>query len=157
MKTVNLPKSVPHIIAPVKDIHLCPICHEPFLEEPQESSLFSDLMVCPHCREQDNALFFYWMQYKQIIEEVKPMKVSENGAFLINDCYSFIAFRASDRSWDYTLFDDEGDVLDSGQIGDDNTSFMDAMSAVAVNEIGSIRNYEEIPWTAANLLLELAE
>ena len=157
MKTVELPQSIPYIEAPFKDIHLCPICHEPYLEEPQESSLFTGLMVCPHCRKQDNALFFYWTQYKPIIEEEKPMKVDEYGAFLLNDRYTFIAFRAFDRSWDYTLFDEEGTVLESGQIGDENTSFMDAMSAVAANEIGSIRHYEEIPWTAANLMLELAE
>ena len=157
MKTVELPHSVPYIEAPFKDIHLCPICHEPYLEEPQESSLFRGLMVCPHCRKQDNALFFYWTQYKPIIEEMKPMKVDENGAFLINDRYSFIAFRAFDRSWDYTLLGEDGDVLDSGQIGDENTSFMDAMTAVIANEVGSIRHCEEIPWTAANLMLELAE
>ncbi len=143
---LEMPKKKDFINVPVKDLHLCPICHEPFLEEPQESGLFNGLMVCPHCKEQEKSLFFYWMNCKPLIEEQKPYKVDEQGAFLVNDCYSFIAFRASDRSWDYTVLDEEGELVDSGQIGDETTTFMDAMTYVFENEVGSIRRYEEIPW-----------
>ena len=151
---VEMPKKKDFIDVPVKDLHLCPICHEPFLEEPQESGLFNGLMVCPHCKEQEKSLFFYWMNCKPLIEEQKPYKVDEQGAFLVNDCYSFIAFRASDRSWDYTVLDEEGELVDSGQIGDETTTFMDAMTYVFENEVGSIRRYEEIPWATAWVLIK---
>ena len=151
---VEMPKKKDFINVPVKDLHLCPICHEPFLEEPQESSLFSGLMVCPHCREQDKNLFFYWMSYKPIIEEMKPHKVDEHGAFLVDYYYSYVAIRASDRSWDYILLDERGEVVDSGQIGDEDTTFFDAMTDVLESEIGSFRHYEEIPWTVAQILIQ---
>ena len=151
---VEMPKKKDCINVPVKDLHLCPICHEPFLEEPQESGLFIGLMVCPHCKEQEKSLFFYWMSYKPIIEEMKPHKVDEHGAFLVDDYYSFVAFRASDRSWDYTLLDEAGELVDSGQIGDEDTTFFDAMTDVLKSEVGSFRHYEEIPWTAAQLLTQ---
>ena len=151
---VEMPKKKDFINVPMKDLHLCPICHEPFLEEPQESGLFNGLMVCPHCKEQEKSLFFYWMNCKPIIEEMKPHKVDEHGAFLVDDCYSFVAFRASDRSWDYTLLDEGGEVVDSGQIGNENTTFFDAMTDVLKSEVMSFRHYEEIPWTAAQLLIQ---
>ena len=153
MFTVNRPHSTKTLNAPASEFHFCPACHEFYLENPQESSLFRGLKVCPHCRKQDNDLFAYWMNYKPLIEREKAYKVHDHGAFLVNDRYSYIAFRACDGSWDYTLIDDEGELVNSGQIGDEQMSFMDAMEAVFVNEIGSIHHYEEIPWTTAWLLV----
>lgn len=56
------------ISAPVEDIHFCPICHRPFLDEPMKSGLVKGLTVCPHCKEDEKDFFFYWMNYKPFLE-----------------------------------------------------------------------------------------
>ena len=56
------------INAPVEDIHFCPICHRPFLDEPVESGLVKNLMVCPQCKEDEKEFFFYWMNYKPYLK-----------------------------------------------------------------------------------------
>ena len=152
MYTMNKPKLY-DICAPEKDIHFCPICHTPFLEEPEESTLFHGIRVCPHCKSQESILFFYWTNCKNLVDREAVYQIYDRGAFLINDSYTFIAFRADDESWDYTLIDEDGVALESGQLGNDKSSFKDIMDDVLTNYISSIYQTKEIPWTTASVLL----
>ena len=155
MNNINKPLRPNCINAPVEKIHFCPICHNPFLDEPKESSIVEGLMVCPHCRKQENELFLYWMNYKPFIEKDKLYHIDDGGAFLVNGRYVFAAFRVDDGSWDYTLVEIDMSLIDSGQIGDENTSFFSVMESILKDNYFSIYSCEEIPWPAAFMILEL--
>ena len=58
------------ISAPVEDIHLCPICHRPFLDEPVKSKIVYGLSVCPNCKKDEKDFFFYWMNYKPFLDKL---------------------------------------------------------------------------------------
>jgi hypothetical protein len=103
MHNVTMPLRPSCITAPVEKIHFCPICHNPFLDEPKESSIVEGLMVCPHCREQDKNLFFYWMNYKPIIEEYKPYHIHDNGALVTSSFAGCLALEIKLKSWDQIL------------------------------------------------------
>ena len=127
------------IDSPISRIHVCPICKH----------------ICPECKEKEKDFFFYWMNYRPLLEKEKVYENDECLALALNDEYAYGAFRAGDGSWDYNLFDECGTLLDSGQIGDEWFSFVDVLSwALEQNNI-TVNKYEEIPWVAFNCILEI--
>ena len=79
------------INAPVEDIHFCPICHRPFLDEPVKSGLVRNMMVCPHCKKDESDFFFYWMNYKPFLAREEVHTADERAAVSISgkDRYIF--------------------------------------------------------------------
>lgn len=140
--------------ASIKEIHYCPGCHRPYLEEPEESGLFSGLMVCPQCKKLDKTLFSYWMNYKPFIEKQEVYDADDYTAFLINEKYTYLAYR-SEGGWDYTLINEEGEILESGQLDEDEYSYYQAMTTILKEFNISAVKYEKVPWATANVLLEL--
>ena len=142
------------IDAPVSQIHFCPICEQPFLDSPERSSLVHYTYICPRCKEKEKEFFYYWMNYSPLLEKEKIYNADECLALELNGEYVYGAFRAGDDSWDYNLFDDSGNLLDSGQIGDEWMTFSDALSHVLDWNHISAHRFQEIPWLAYELLLE---
>lgn len=153
MKTYY-PSQNDSICAPINEIHCCPICKRPFLEPPERSSLIHYTYICPHCKEQEKDFFFYWMNYRPLLEKEMIYDNDNDLALELNGEYVYGAFRAGDGSWDYNLFDEGGTLLDSGQIGDEWLSYADALSDVLKCNHITACDYKEIPWLAYSLLLD---
>ncbi len=88
-------------------------------------------------------------------EKDKLNHLTKNGAFIINNRYFYAAFRTDYGSWYYTLAENDMTLIASGQIDDENTSFTSVMDSVLEDNNFSDCYCEEIPWTAALMILEL--
>ena len=155
MLNVSIPE-FKSINAPFESIHFCPACHHFFTETPQESSLFRGLMVCPHCRKQDNDLFAYWMNYRPILERHKLYKAMDYAAFLINDQYTYVAHQVED-GWSYALIDEEGEVIESGELDEPDCSYMKIMNMILDDNNITANEWKEVPWATANAMLNLTQ
>ena len=144
------------ISAPVEDIHFCPICHRPFLDEPVKSGLVKNLLICPHCKDDESDFFFYWMNYKPFLAREEVHTADDRAAVLINGKDTYIAFRV-EGGWDYTLLDENGELIESGQLDEESLSFEEAMRQT-MKECGvAVHQYEILPWATASAILHFIQ
>lgn len=72
---------------------------------------------------------FKAVEQSQIKEHLQPNAEPEEGAFQIGDQYLYVQ-KATDGSWDYTLYNHQFEEMDGGQLGDETMDFEQAVDEI---------------------------
>ena len=77
-------------------------------------------------------------------------------AFLINDQYTYVAHQVED-GWSYALIDEEGEVIESGELDEPDCSYMKIMKMILDDNNITANEWKEVPWATANAMLNLTQ
>ena len=64
---MNNENEIEKICAPVDDIHFCPICSKPFLENPEKSIVIANTEICPTCADREKSFYPNYINYFSMI------------------------------------------------------------------------------------------